>query len=352
MGSFDTAIHSPHLRILSDDQLRNIYRATLSCLQRTGVEIHNQEARQLLYDAGAEIDDHRVRIPSNVIETTLADAPDAFTIYGQNQQWDMSIESGQVRFGPGPTCTYFMDPQPGQKRKTQKGDPALTARVCSALDNMDYVMSLGLIDDVISSLASVYEFAQMITHTGKPVLGWAFKKDHLEDIYKIACAVSGSEKAFKQRPNFGFFSTWQAPLTHTDKDLANCLWAVEKNIPVIYMGGGVAGLSAPVTGAGLLVSNLACMLSGLAIFSTAETGCPCLPRGDSNTHGSSNGTCGLWWTRNESILCSYFRDQPIFGCSVYGDRRCFGIKGNGSSGSYRKHPAGNPVPVEQGQYGA
>ncbi len=274
MDSFDTAFHSPHLRILSDDQRRTLYRAALACLQRTGVEVHNQEARQLLYDAGAKIDDQRVRIPSYIIETTLADAPNAFTIYGQEQRWDMSIESGQVRFGPGPTCTYFMDPDTGERRKAQRGDPALTARVCDALDNIDYVMSLGLVDNVTASLASVHEFAQMITHTGKPVLGWAFKKDHLEDIYKIACAVSGSEEAFQQQPNFGFFSTWQAPLTHTDEDMANCLWAVEKNIPVIYLGGGTAGLSAPVTGAGVLVSNLACMLSGLAIFQLKKPGTP------------------------------------------------------------------------------
>lgn len=274
MDSFDTAIHSPHLRILSEDQRRNIYRATLSCLQRTGVEVHNQEARQLLHDAGAGIDGHRVRIPAHIIETTLTDAPKTFTIYGQNRQWDMLIEPGQVRFGPGPTCTYFMDPETGEKHKTQKGDPALTALVCTALDNIDYVMSLGLIDNVTSSLASVHEFAQMITHTGKPILGWAFKKAHLEDIYKIASVVSGGEEAFQQRPNFGFFSTWQAPLTHTDDDLGNCLWAVERNIPIIYIGGGVAGLTAPVTGAGLLVSNLACMLSGMAIFQLKKPGAP------------------------------------------------------------------------------
>ncbi len=274
MDSFDTAFHSPHLRILSDNQIRNIYQATLACLQRTGVEVRNQEARQLLHDAGAKIEGHRVRIPSQIIESTLADTPKAFTIFGQKQKWNMSIDSEHVRFGPGPTCTYFMDPDTGKKRKTQNSDPALTARVCDALDNIDYVMSLGLIDNVRSSLASVYEFGQMITHTGKPLLGWAFKKDHLEDIYKIASAVSGSEEKFQRRPNFGFFSTWQAPLTHTDEDLNNCLWAVEKNIPIIYMGGGVAGLSAPVTGAGLLVSNLVCMLSGLAIFQLKKPGAP------------------------------------------------------------------------------
>ena len=103
MDSFDTAFHRPHLRILSDSQIRNVYQATLACLQRTGVEVHNQEARQLLYDAGAKIDAHRVRIPSQIIKAALADAPKAFTIFGRNQKWNMSIEPGQVRFGPGPT---------------------------------------------------------------------------------------------------------------------------------------------------------------------------------------------------------------------------------------------------------
>ena len=86
MDSFDTAFHSPHLRILSDNQIRNIYRATLACLQRTGVEVRNQEARQLLHDAGAKIEGNRVRIPSQIIETTLADVPKAFKIFGQNTQ--------------------------------------------------------------------------------------------------------------------------------------------------------------------------------------------------------------------------------------------------------------------------
>ena len=63
-------------------------------------------------------------------------------------------------------------------------------------------------------------------------------------------------------------------MTHTDEDLANCLWAVEKNIPIIYIGGGVAGLSAPITGAGLLVSNLSCMLSGMAVFQLKKPGAP------------------------------------------------------------------------------
>ena len=274
MDASNHAGHTPQLQILSDAQIDRIYQATLECLQRTGVEIRNATARKLLKDAGAKVDGTRTRIPPHIIEDTLATVPDSFKIWGRDQEHHIQIEPGSRLFGPGPTCTYFIDPQTGERRKTRRGDPAYTARVCQELENIGYVMSLGLIDDVTPTLAPVYEFAEMITHTLKPVLAWAFDLIHLKDIYRIALTLTGSEKRFRQDPIFGFFSTYQAPLIQTDKDLANCLWATTHGIPVIYLGGGIAGITGPVTGAGLLVIILSNALSGLAILQLNRPGAP------------------------------------------------------------------------------
>ncbi|MDM8543131.1 trimethylamine methyltransferase family protein [Desulfococcaceae bacterium HSG9] len=263
---------TPQFRVLADAQINKIYLAALECLQRTGVEVQNQEARELLAAAGADVDGRCVRISPRIIEDALAAIPQSFTIWGRDGEHRMEIAPGRVFFGPGPTCTFFIDPQTGERRKSRQGDPATTARVCDALDNIDYVMSLGLIDNVTPSLASVYEYAEMIANTDKPVLPWAFNLDHLKDIYQIALALTGGEKEFRRRPLFGFFSTMQPPMIHTDDDLANCLWAVEKDIPVIYIGAGEAGVSTPVTGAGLLVVWLAAALSGIAIFQLKKRG--------------------------------------------------------------------------------
>jgi trimethylamine--corrinoid protein Co-methyltransferase len=86
------------------------------------------------------------------------------------------------------------------------------------------------------------------------------------DLYAIALAVAGDEEALRRRPFFALFSTFQSPLVHTDHDLANVLWAAEHGVPVVYLGGGCAGTTAPVTGVGTLVISLAGMLSGLAIL--------------------------------------------------------------------------------------
>lgn len=272
MDANDHAHQTPQFRVLSDAQILRLVQATLECLNRTGVEVHNAEARRLLVDAGARQDGVRLRIPPHILQDAIAANPRSFTLWGRDGRRRMQIVPGRVHFGPGPTCTFFIDPDTGEMRKTRRGDPGLTAKVADALDNIDYVMSLGLIDDVTPALAPVYEFAEMIANTGKPILPWAYSPANLADIYQIALAVAGSEQALRERPCLAFFSTYQSPLVQTDEDLANVLWAVEHDLPVVYIGGGCAGTTAPVTGAGLLVVALAGALCGLAIMQLKKRG--------------------------------------------------------------------------------
>jgi trimethylamine--corrinoid protein Co-methyltransferase len=266
------AHQTPQFRVLSDQQIEKVYLAMLECLNRTGIEVHNAEARELLAAAGARVDDKRVCIPPHIIQDAVAAVPRSFTLWGRDGEHHIQVVPDRVYFGPGLTNTYFVDPETGERRKVRRGDPGLTARVCDALENLDYVMGLGLISDVTPSLAPVYEYAEMVANTVKPVLPWAYSADHVSDIYRMAVAVSGSEAAFRQRPHFALFSTFQSPLMHTDEDLANVLWAAERDVPVVYLGGGTTGSTAPVTGAGTLVITLAGALSGLAIIQLKQRG--------------------------------------------------------------------------------
>ena len=273
----DTNYHSHQtlqFRVLSDRQIEKVYQATLECLNRTGVNVHNAEARELLAHAGAQVDGVRVHIPPHIIQDAVESNPRSFTLWGRDGKHQIQVVPDRVYFGPGPTCTYFIDPETGERRKVRRGDPGLTALVSDALDNIDYSMSLGLIDDVTPKLAPVYEFAEMLANTGKPVLPWAYAPENVSDIYQIALAVAGSQEALLHKPFFALFSTYQSPLVHTDEDVANVLWAVEHNVPVVYIGGGCAGTTGPVTGAGLLVIYLAGALSGLAITQLKKRGAP------------------------------------------------------------------------------
>jgi trimethylamine--corrinoid protein Co-methyltransferase len=287
----DQPLHqSPQFRVLNDRQIEKAYHATLACLERTGVEVRNPEARNLLSGAGARLDGSRVRLPSHVVQDAVAAAPRSFTLWGRpvgderQQDERHRIEVGSpaldqptiddVNFGPGPTCTYFVDPKSGERRRSQRGDPGLAALVCDALGNIDYVMGLALIDDVTPELSPVYEFAEMVVNTAKPLLPWAYSSDNVSDIYQIALAVAGDQEQLRAKPFLALFTTFQSPLQHTREDLANMLWAVAHGLPVIYLGGGSAGSTAPITGAGALVITLAGMLSGLTIAQLKRRGAP------------------------------------------------------------------------------
>ncbi len=261
-------------RVLSEAQIERVYRATLECLDRTGVNVLNAEGRALLAAAGARVDGVRVRIPPPIIQDAIAATPRTFTIWGRDSRHRMRIEPGRVYFGPGPSCTYFVDPQTGERRAPRRGDPGLTALVSDALENIDYVMGLATPGDVPPELAPVYEFAEMVAHTGKPLMAWAYTPDNIRDIHAIASAAAGSEHALREKPLFALFACSQPVLIHPDDVLANVFWAAEHGIPIVYEGGGSSGVTAPVTGAATLVISLAACLSGLAMIQLKKRGTP------------------------------------------------------------------------------
>lgn len=265
---------TPQLRVLTDGQCHDLYLAALECLNRIGVLVPNAQARNLLLQAGSLAEGNRVFVPPHIVQDALAAMPSTFTIWGRDQNQGIRIAPDRVNFGPGPTCTYFIDPQSGERRKALRGDAALTARVCDSLPNIDYVMGLSLYDDVTANLAPVYEFADMLANTTKPVLAWANSPATLDDIYRIALTVAGGESGFRRKPNFAFFASYDSPLKHRDETLACLLMAAERGVPMIYLGGPTVGLESPFSAASALTIHLASVLSALAIVQLHRRGAP------------------------------------------------------------------------------
>jgi trimethylamine--corrinoid protein Co-methyltransferase len=264
----------PQLKVLSKKQCEEIYQATLACLERVGVLVNYQEARTLLAAAGARVIEDRVYIPAQIIEEAIAATPRSFSLWGREEGREIHIPADQPYYGPGPTCSYFIDPETGERRRARRGDAGLTALVCDALENIDYVMSLSHLDDVSPVLSPVYEFAEMVTMSGKPIVAWANNRVTLSDITQIAAAVSGGEDALRQRPIFAFFAAYESPLHHLHEPLVNMFWAADHDIPIVYIGGPTIGIESPMTGASALVIHMAAVLSGLAMIQLKRKGTP------------------------------------------------------------------------------
>ena len=265
---------SPQFRVLSELQCEQLYQAALECLQRVGIQIHNSAARDLLAKRGASVAEYIVHIPAKLVQEAVASTPHEFTVWGRDNRCAMHVAHGHVHFGPGPTCTYFMDPATGERRRARRGDAGLTAKVCDALPNIDYIMGLSLFDDVTPSLAPVYEFAEEMANTSKPVVAWANSPEAFVDIYQMAVSVAGGEDVLRAKPVFAYFTTYESPLKLANEPLANLMLAAQRGIPSICLGGPTVGLESPFTGASALTLYLASALAALTIVQLHVPGAP------------------------------------------------------------------------------
>ena len=258
--------------VLSAGQKRKIYSEVLEVLQYTGARIHHDLVLEKLAEKGCAVEGNQVYIPSQLVSQALLSVPPVTTIHSWDGSGRLRIELGRTYFGPGPTCPNFEDPLSGERRPYRLEDVSTVARVCDALPNVEFIMSLGWISDVSNGLQEVYEFAELIQNSSKPVIAWGFTKEKCEIIHKIAVAMAGGERAFRHRPNYIFYSEPISPLV-CDYDAAEKLiFCAQNGIPHIFSPANSAGATTPATAAGQLVVTLADTLIGLIITQMAHPG--------------------------------------------------------------------------------
>lgn len=262
--------------VLGQDQREEVFRSALEIMEDPGVDVFNEEALAILQSQGASVDGARVHIPSYLIRKALLTAPSSFKVYSREgaAEKDVVIGPNQVHYGPGPTCPYVIDPLTGKRRKYLRKDAGDVARVCDALPNIDFVESLGVISDVTPDLADVYEFADMIANTVKPIVAWSYTLETCRDIHHIAMAVAGSEAAFRARPNYIFYAEPLSPLVANSEAAAKLIYCAEHSIPIVYTPCPMCGATAPTTSAGVLVTALCESLHGLVISQAIRPGLP------------------------------------------------------------------------------
>jgi len=263
-------------RMLSDDQLEELFLGVLHVLENTGLEVHHEESREILKEAGAWVDGTRVRVPSWLVKESLRKAPRSFTLYARdgNREHNIQIGPGRAHFGPGPTCPNFIDVETLERRPYVKDDVSNVAKVVDALPNIDFCESLGSVDDVHADLSALYEFAHMFPNTSKPIVAWSFDKYDSEGIHQIAIAEAGGQKAFEQRPNYVHYCEPLSPLVSTFEALDKLVFAAEKRIPLIFTPCPIAGGTAPVTPAGIITQGAAESWMGLTIAQQIQPGLP------------------------------------------------------------------------------
>lgn len=278
-----TNLDTPHFRKLSDSQRDRIHQASLEILERTGVVMDEPEAVEILRRAGAHLsDDRRVRIPAALVEWALALAPKRVVLCDRRGRRVMPLEANNVFYGAGSDCPNVIDLHTGERRPGVLRDIEEGIRVCDALPNIDFLMSLNVAHDLDQRVSDRYQMRALLTNSTKPLLAVTTSYEGCVDVIEMAEIVAGGADALRRNPQCGFYINVAAPLHHDTESLKKLLFLAEKGLPATYTPVVLRGLSGPVTLAGALALANAGELAGLVLAQLKREGAPIILSGGTN----------------------------------------------------------------------
>jgi len=314
---------TPRFRMLSHDQCDEIYGSALKVLYHTGVKVHSEETLDLLCKSGVQVKGNRAYIPSFVVKKALDTATKSFTVYGRGEDDSnhIDVRPDHIHYGLGSGCVYFMDPRTGKRRNYTREDAATVARVADALPNIDFVQPLGTVP-VDPEMVDVYEFAEMVANTSKPLVTYSRTLGITKTIHKIAMAVAGGEEAFIRRPNFLLLGSPGSPLFADAEPSRRVIYCAEHHIPYISTSAVTCGATTPVTAAGTLVQVVAEELMELVINQSANPGAPFLMGGVLSLMDMKSGILAYGAPEMNKLLAAHTEIARHMGLAFYSTAGC------------------------------
>ncbi|MGD2253414.1 MAG: trimethylamine methyltransferase family protein [Anaerolineales bacterium] len=262
-------------RPLSDEDIRQIHEASLTILGRTGVQVLEAEALQLFKDAGADIQDDRVRLSRAHVEESVGKAPSSIVLAGRNPKHNLVLEGARVHIGTGGAALQVLDLETGKIRKAVLRDVADMARIVDALDNIHFYLIPIYPTDLPEETVELNKYYTSLANTTKHVQGGAYTIQGIHDVIEMSERIAGSTDALRARPIVSFITSWMVSPLKFASDVTRLLIEIcRQRIPVVLSAAPMAGSTAPVTLAGMLAQLNAEQLAGLALTQLVQPGCP------------------------------------------------------------------------------
>ena len=267
----------PPIDILSADQIEHIHMSSLRVLEELGMEVMGVEARRLLKQAGAAVDDAtmRVRFDGDLVMEQIGKAPSEFTLHSRNPERDVVFGGKHVvvtAVSSAPNCSDLDN----GRRPGSYADYCNLLRVAQRLNVVHYFGGYPVEpQDLPVPTRHLDCYMGFITLTDRAWRTYSLGGDRCRDgiaMNKIARQIGDDE--MRARPGLMTMINTNSPL-RLDGPMSDGL------IEMARAGQGVAitpftlcGAMAPATLAGALVQQNAEALAALALVQLVNAGTP------------------------------------------------------------------------------
>ena len=266
---------------LTEIEIERIHQGALQVLAQTGVVIHDQTVLMLLDEAGCQVDRgdrdraRRARIPAQIIEEAVANAPPVITLYNRMGERAMVLGAGPLHARTSSGATGILDLDSDRRREPTCQDVADAARLADALPHVHGVSTMAVQPaEVPVTTVDVKTVSLTLANTVKPVGYICLNEQLLDSVLAMVAVVAGGEDALRQRPIITALAESTSPLQLVSSPLAVLKAFASRGLPLTLHAHPMAGFTAPVTLPGELVVTHAEVLALATIAQLIRPGTP------------------------------------------------------------------------------
>jgi trimethylamine--corrinoid protein Co-methyltransferase len=263
------------IKVLSKDDIQLIHTSTMELLSRVGIKVDDKEVRNLFQRNGAEVIKDFVKIPESLINKMLKKVPKSFKLHGPDGSYNFVVNLNSTHFSTIGTPVKIYDPISEKGvRKTFLADVVKGIRIVDSLKNIVSTQDDITPNDLPYKTLHGYLIREWAKNSRKSYGFGAYGKVVSQDIMNLASLIVGGEEDLIKRPRLiGFFNP-TSPL-RLPQIMTNGLSIFTKyKQPTIIASEAIAGMTSPVTLAGLLTQTNAEIIGGIILSQLFNPGAP------------------------------------------------------------------------------
>lgn len=266
----------PKLELLSPDLVEHILGEAFFLLETHGVKVQNAEARRLLGEAGARVDEANevVYIPEALVRRALETVPREFYLYNRAGEPAVRYGGDAVHFDPGSSGVHILDPDTLEHRPSQTADLVRLVQAAEMLPQYAAQSTAVVCNEVPKAIGDLYRLYIVLLYSAKPIVTGAFSAQTAHYMFDMLAIFAGGREELAQKPRAIFDVCPSPPLIWSEFGAHNLMDLARARVPAQIVSMPLAGATAPVTILGSVVQHAAELLSGIVIHQLAKPGAP------------------------------------------------------------------------------
>ena len=267
----------PAVPVVSADELESIHEASLTILEEHGIEFLNDEAREILKAAGADIepDGPMVRMDRGLVGKCIGAAPSAFTLHARNPERNLRLGDGWMAFCAVASAPNCADMEAG-RRPGNRADFRNFIKLGHMLSAVHLWGGYPVEPiDIHPSIRHLECLSDFVTMSDKAFHAYSLGKERNLDGIEIARIARGvSDEQLERQPSLMTIVNSNSPRRLDTPMLQGIIEMARRNQIVVLTPFTLAGAMAPVTIAGAVTQQNAEALAGLVMTQCVRPGAP------------------------------------------------------------------------------